>query len=451
MHQPSRTLLALGLCLSIRCVLAAEEPAEGDDRLTPQIVDPDPTSKEVLVASDIYRGFGPGGDLLRSLWAAGQAAGNHGDRYENADGGHARFMFLPDPKKQFAKPLLFPQVEILPIVQCRNLDTNGPADGWPKEPPASPGPPTLCNASNMFLHPMASVPNFVFAQQDLCMIAWRQYRGNVHCFHPSVFDVWRPGKTSKPFVIRMLGMMPYMTTSRSMSSSEFHLMREWYCGMAALRPDVKKTLVAEGLLMPVMQMLFRRARVPDEAAYLTPRAHPFAFVGFNGGRDCDSRFPAEEPHMLPRLQYVHNMVSLAQAITPETIPPLAMLQVVDDAFPQAQHLCTTPAAIGRRILADQKGMRLKVSAAPSLDLNKRPLAFHWAILVQDGSSVRLSAEQGVEVDISFDYAKPFPHGDTPGTPTVNCSTMVVACFAHNGAAWSPPAFINCTSFDLGKK
>ena len=109
--------------------------------------------------------------------------------------------------------------------------------------------------------------------------------------------------------------------------------------LAAFRPDTKARLVAENLLVPTVQMVFRRSlqNVPSRDDYFSGAAHPAAFEGFNIN-------PAR-------------MVSLANSIKPDAIPPQVRIRVIEedlgtegtDFFGEglSEQLFDTPAAIAR--------------------------------------------------------------------------------------------------------
>ena len=73
--------------------------------------------------------------------------------------------------------------------------------------------------------------------------------------------------------------------------------------LAAFRPDTKARLVDEHLMVPTVQMVFRRSlqNVRSRDDYLSGAAHPAAFEGFEIN--------------------LARMVSLANSIEPDAIPP----------------------------------------------------------------------------------------------------------------------------------
>src|SRR5262249_31146429 len=105
---------------------------------------------------------------------------------------------------------------------------------------------------------------------------------------------------------------PYLFISQGSSGSDQPFMRAIPYVLAAFRPEVKKKLVESGLLMPTMQMLFRRhsKRLKGPEEYFTYKAHPTVFEG----------------------SWVDDLalVQAAHDITLETIPPMVQLKVVQE-------------------------------------------------------------------------------------------------------------------------
>ena len=58
-------------------------------------------------------------------------------------------------------------------------------------------------------------------------------------------------------------------SSQGSSGSEIDEVQNFFRVLAAFKPAVKEKLKRMGLLMPVVQMIFRRARAGDDASYLS--------------------------------------------------------------------------------------------------------------------------------------------------------------------------------------
>jgi hypothetical protein len=202
--------------------------------------------------------------------------------------------------------------------------------------------------------------------------------------------------------------------------------------LAAFRPATKARLAEEGLVVPTLQMVFRRSlqNVRSRESYFSGDAHPAAFEAFeiNRGR----------------------MVSLAQAITPDAIPAEVRLRVLEeelgteglDFFGQglSEQLFDTPSAIAR-IWRSRTGRRsMLVSAETSRDPNDRPLTFHWHLLQGDPGRVTIEPlEGGARARITLDWHDPFRISEENDQTTARVD---IGVFAHNGAHDSAPAILS---------
>ena len=106
---------------------------------------------------------------------------------------------------------------------------------------------------------------------------------------------------------------PYYVISQGSSFSDKPFMEAFAAAMAAFTPEVKRLLVTRQALVPTLQMILRATqrtvKQPDD--YLTGAAHPVVF----DVRDLN----------------VEAMVRMANALTPEQIPPLVTLRTLKDA------------------------------------------------------------------------------------------------------------------------
>ena len=149
--------------------------------------------------------------------------------------------------------------------------------------------------------------------------------------------------------------------------------------LAAFRPDTKARLISENLIVPTVQMVFRRSlrNVTSREGYFSGDAHPAAFEGYDIN--------------------LARMVSLANSIEPGAIPAEVRLQVVEedlglegiDYFGQGltEQLFDTPGAVARIWRSKAYRRSMVVSAEASRDPNGRPLAFHWRLLQGDPARV----------------------------------------------------------------
>ena len=231
---------------------------------------------------------------------------------------------------------------------------------------------------------------------------------------------------------------PYLITSQGSSSSDQPFMRAIPYTLAAFRPEVKKKLVDEGLLMPTLQLILRSTYtlLKHPSDYLTGRAHPSVFEG--KGVDPIA------------------MIDFAHAITLETLPPMIQLAVEEedhtipgvdffDATPN-EKLADTPCAIARVFRGREQTHRMVISAEKSFDprADPQPLRFEWVVLRGDRTLVKIRPlnTNASRVEITVPYqARRAISAENP----MASNRIDIGAFVHNGAHYSAPGFITCFS------
>jgi hypothetical protein len=249
---------------------------------------------------------------------------------------------------------------------------------------------------------------------------YQQYRHNNH--------YWYPEHRDHDDVDYFHGQMPTLSVSQGSSGSEMDEVKRFAYALAAFRPETKRVLVAAGLLMPAVQMIFRRSRAADDTEYLTGAAHPSAF-------DDASVTMA--------------MIEMANGMTADSVPPLVQLEVTDETYDvvdgKNERWFTLPVSVCRIFRGPEYTKRITVSAEGSIDLNARPLTYHWSVLRGDPQHVRISPVDaaGAVVEIEIDY-----HPKTLIGETARLSNLVeVGAFVHNGVYYSAPAFVTSYTLD----
>lgn len=356
----------------------------------------------------------PAHQLLRRLVAQGRAAGNLGDLYENRDRNHSRL-----------RAEYFPQltrVEHGPAFTARGYDYGVSLDLL-FDAPLIGNSSTALTSGRLW----RSQARFALTTAGGPARLYQNYRaGQIHVYpehrdHDPKYGDLLPANT------------PYMLISQGSSGSDRAHLEALAMILAAFRPDTKAVLKQQGLLAPTVQMVYRRARlgVRSREAYLSGGAHPSAF------RDSDIQLA--------------RMVGLANAITPEEIPPLVKLQVLEerparpgvDFFGQglSEVLFDTPAAIARVWRAPLGRRSMVVSAADTMDINGRALRFDWAVLRGDHSKIRITplTEDGRVARIDLDWQGPQP---APGAPDLRSARIDIGVFANNGVHDSAPSFVS---------
>jgi hypothetical protein len=225
---------------------------------------------------------------------------------------------------------------------------------------------------------------------------------------------------------------PYLIVSRGSSGSDRPFLEALVMALAAFRPDTKARLTEERMIVPTLQMVFRRSlqHIRSREAYLSGAAHPAVF---------------ERPQI-----NAARMVSLANSIEPGDIPAQVRLRMEEedagtegvDFFGRGftEQLFDTPGSIAR-IWRSKEGRRsMTVSAAQSRDVNGRPLAFEWRLLQGDPAKVRIEPlDDGQRARITLDWHDPFAISEE--NPLIT-RRVDIGVFANNGVHDSAPAFVS---------
>ncbi|MEM6743320.1 MAG: hypothetical protein AAF676_06240 [Pseudomonadota bacterium] len=362
-------------------------------------------------------------ERLVNLWhAAGEAAGNHGDFYENRDGDHS-----PLDLRRFAQ---LTALEHAPDAEAAEA-ARGVAEGFLFNAGGK-APPVIGNSSTAIVSgPLwRSMARLAMTDVDAEAALTRQWLNNQLYVYPEHND-------HDPFYGDVFpALTPYMIVTQGSSFSDKTALRSLALMLAALRPETKARMVDRRLAAPTLQMLWRRgqAGIETDADYLSARAHPTAFD--------------------PATAEMERMVRLAHALRAEDLPPAVTLSLVQADAPApgitlmgdglSESLLETPAAIARVFRRTDGTMRLVVSAAQTEDPNGRPLAFRWVLLRGDPErvAINLIGMGGEAADIAVAW-HPEPTEALDGPPGALPARRVdIAVFADNGVQLSAPAFIS---------
>ncbi len=364
-----------------------------------------PSRKPEIDPADVS----PAARLLRVLRNSGAAAGLAGVIYDNRDRNHS-----PLPVTLFPK---LTRLRYAPDLIARNLDL-GLADRI-----LLPGIAFGNSSTAVVVGPaQRSLPRLAMTQPDGPLRAWQSYVSNQIYVYPEHND--------HDAVDLFPANWPYMLVSQGSSHTDQPFLRAVGLILAAFRPDTRDRLVAEGLVSPTVQMVFRRAQtgVTSRADYLSGAAHPSVF---------DSLAIAPE-----------RMIALANSLTPNDIPPLVILSVLQEDFTgkagladQSERLFDTPSAIARVWRSPAFSRSMLVSAAATRDPNDRVLTFNWVLLRGDPTAVRIEVleARGQTARISLDWQDRRPVD--PHTPLLS-DRVDIAVFAHNGVHDSAPGFVS---------
>lgn len=353
--------------------------------------------------------------LLLRLHAAGRAAGNLGDLYDNRDRGHAALPAAAAPQ--------LAHVVYAPAAKAAGLD-------YGLNRALAFNAPTIGNSSTAVVSgPLRrSLPRLAMTTPGLIETQWRHYADNRIYVFPAHKDVGDGDMFP--------ALTPYMLVSRGSSRSDLPLVQAVAAALAAFPPAAKRRMVAEGLTAPTVQAVLRGVLADARGGGdpLDPRAHPTAIDG--GDLELEA------------------VVRAANAITADGLPPMPRLRVERETrvglaptLPEAgpsEVLFDTPGAAARVFRGLERERRYVVSLAQTVDPNGRPLRFRWAVLRGDPARVvvRPLDARGETVEISVAWGAWRAPEAGPDAP----ARVDVAAVADNGVAVSAPAYFS-VAFD----
>lgn len=356
------------------------------------------------------------GRLLNAWHADGRAAGLGALTYENRDGQHSPLNTAQYPQLQSFRPdaqsgpVQGPAVLLRPQPVVGNCSMAAPAT-------AGGSLPRLYQMDPKGLHFLA-----------------RQYLGNNLFIYPEHQDYDPGGNGVGGYGDLYPANNACTLISRGSSGSDQPFLHAVLATLAALPPETQDLLVKNSLLMPTVQAVLRQSlkSVRQPGDYFTGAAHP----------------PVFDSSQLDALR----MIRRAQAMTPEAIPPLVRIRVLEETGSTAgkdhfeadpalsQQLGDTPVAVARIFRSHAAELDLVVDASQSADLRGRPLQLRWQLLQGDPAAVRIEAE-GTRARLRVRRQ--------PAVRTaagLRSHRIDIGVFADNGLSVSAPAFV--TVFQL---
>lgn len=424
--------LSVGLGALLVCLLAETVEAKGKIKTPP----PGPVLEESHLESlgpiGFYaRGFalesdrtqvpllppdanGTTAQLLRRLDAAGRLSGFGGFVYDNRDRGHSRLGQPGLPRVQhlnYAAPLIEKQMDyglggqiIFPVPVIGNSSTA-----------ITKGPRRRSQVRQAMTSGLGPARAFAgYANNQLY-----------------VYPEHRDHDDSDFFPANW----PYTVTSQGSSKTDQPFIYALAVSLAALTPETRAFVEKHKLVAPTLQMVLRRSMKPilSRADYLSGKAHPSAFEKRQVQRD--------------------RMITLANALTPESVPPLVRLEIEEETFVDAadyaglsERLFTTPGSIARVWRGAEFTKRFIVTTEGTENPAGTPLTYSWVLLRGDPELVRIKPldEVGGRVEIEIDWHNmPMRIGDSKRST----SRIDIGVFAYNGIYDSAPSFIS-VSFPL---
>jgi hypothetical protein len=365
----------------------------------------------------VHGGDGRVAELLNSWYAAGEAAGNHGDLYDNRDGDHSAIAKSTFPQLTHVEYGAEARAAKVHYGVNAHLLFNAITVG---------NSSTAVTGSQMW----RSQARLILTSPELVARAYQHYAND----HLYLFPEHRDHDPEMGDLLP--ANTPYMLVSQGSSGSDQPHLRAVFAILAAFRPDVKAFLRARHLVMPTVQMIFRSGlkSIGPTADYLGPRAHP-------------SVFEASEID-------VEKMVRQAHDLRVSDIPPRVEISVVEedrlrpgiDYFgPSARDevLFDTPSAIARIARSSAYMRRMVVSAERTRDPNGQPLTFTWTVLRGDPGRIVVTPlnEDASRAELRIAW---HDRRSVPLRPELSTDRVDIAVFAHNGARYSAPAFVSVT-------
>ncbi len=424
---------------------------------------------DLLKKSEVIKGWGETGDLLRKWHSEGTAAGNVGDLYDNHDGDHSNMGYENFPQLtriEFDKPVI-------------DMRMHSGFQGIFFYNGVTFGNSSTALVSGPFWR---SQTRLAYTNPRNVSILYLQYTSNHLFMYPEHRD-HDPGRNGggtdekgekKPdgFGDVYPTNTPYVITSQGSSGSDRPFMDAIAATLAAFQPETKAVLTKHGLIAPTLQMIFRRANknIADDKEYLTGKAHPTIFEGGNVN--------------------VPGMVKLAHEMKPTNVPAIVQLRVVEEdngepgrdymdvndgpyaprgpgtgrrqglpapelapASADREKLFDTPCAIARVFRTAKYWRRMVVSAEASKDANGQALAFHWSVLRGKAEEIKIKPLNDAKsvVEILIPYHERFTFEAGAPAAKIETNRVDIGCFAHNGNHYSAPAFVTCFFLDNEKR
>jgi len=355
----------------------------------------------------------PAARLVNAWWAEGTAAGLAAITYENRDGQHSQL-----------DTLLYPQLQVLK----GDVNDKGPAR-------AVRPIPVIGNCS------MASAPEQVGCLPRLYMsdpagsdFLAKQYFSNNHFIYPEHLDHDKGGSGVGGYGDLLPLNTPMITISQGSSSSDQPFLRAFMTAAAALRPETQKVLIEKKLLVPTLQAIFRRSNrmVSSDADYFSGKAHPVVFEADQINEE--------------------KMVRMAHEITPESIPPVAVIEVKEETKAERGRqwfepegvayftdTANSPVSIGRIFRENTSEHGFLVSLDRSFAAHpKQKLSARLVVLQGDPRFVSIEQQPGIaQARVRVRWQPP-----VQGARGTRSHRIDIGAFATDGQQISAPAILS---------
>lgn len=348
---------------------------------------------------------------LNEWFVNGTAAGLQAITYENRDGQHS--------------PLNTGQYPLLHVFKSADNDK-----GAATQIRAT---PTLGNCSMASAATqLGCLPRIYMMDPDGNRFLARQYLSNNLFIYPEHqdHDIGANGVGGYGDLLPL--NTPCLLISQGSSYTDQPFLQALLSTTAAFRPETQKLLIEKRLLCPTLQSIFRRANkmVQTPEDYFTGKAHP---VVFDSAQIDEAK-----------------MIRIAHDMTPEGIPPVVVMQILEETkieegrnyFEAAGNhpwqLADTPVSIARILRGNEAGHGMLISLEKSLNPAKGPLQMRAALLQGDPRFVRIEIGEGKPlVRLRVRWQPPLIN-----TTGIRSHRIDIGIFADNGASISAPSIIS---------
>lgn len=352
----------------------------------------------------------PAAKLINEWYAAGTAAGLKGIMYENRDGQHSPLNTAQYPGLQVYNPK---EKEMGAATKVRAVPTIG-----------------NCSMASGATQ-VGCLPRLYMMDPNGSRFLAQQYLSNNLFVYPEHedYDIGANGVGGHG------DMLPLNTPALVISKGSSYLDQPFVQAMlsttAAFPPETQKLLIEKRMLAPTLQSIFRRSNkmVVTPEDYFAGKAHPPVFDG--------AQIDEEK------------MVRTAHEMTPENLPPVVVMQVLDETRIEAGknyfelpgayawQLADTPMSIGRVFRGNDSVQGLLISLDKSLNLGKAPVKMRAVLLQGDPRFVRIETGLKGDMRISIRWQPP-----TIAATGIRSHRVDIGIFADNGLNISAPAIIS---------
>lgn len=349
--------------------------------------------------------------LLNEWFAAGTAAGLKAITYENRDGQHSPL-----------NTALYPQLQ----VHKAGAGDVGAATQLRTEPTL--GNCSMASAATQ----LGCLPRLYMMDPGGNRFLARQYLSNNLFIYPEHqdYDIGANGVSGYGDLLPL--NTPALLISQGSSYTDQPFLQAMLSATAAFPPATQKLLIEKRLLVPTLQSIFRRSNkmVVTGEDYFAGKAHPPVF----DGKQIDEE----------------KMVRIAHEMTPDKLPPVVIMEVVEETKiePGANYfepagsfpwqISDSPVSIGRILRGNEAAHGMLISLEKTLNPVKSPMQMRAVLLQGDPRFVRIETgpnKSAMRVSVRWQPPMLTATG-------IRSHRIDIGIFADNGVSISAPAILS---------